>query len=74
VSLASGDPSYPQGPHHIKIEGVTVIDNVATRTGEFLKITDLPVTVTDGQLSIRLTRSGGTSKTILNYVKISPIQ
>ena len=72
VSLESGDPSYPQGPHHVQVEGITVINNVSTATREFVTITDFPVTVNDGQLSIRLTRGSGSQKTILNYVRITP--
>jgi len=72
VSLASGDPSYSQGPHHIVVEGKTVINNVTTQINEFLTITDFPVTVNDGNLSIQLTRNGGKTKTILNFVRIAP--
>ncbi|WP_447969512.1 hypothetical protein [Nitrospira sp. M1] len=72
ISLASGDPSYVQGPHHIVVEGQTVINNVTTQVNEFLTITDFPVTVNDGNLTIQLTRNGGKTKTILNFVRISP--
>ncbi len=71
VSLVSGDPSWRQGPHHIQVEGNTVINNVITQRNEYLTITDHPVSITDGKLTIRLTRSG-TAKTVLNYVKIRP--
>ena len=71
ISLASGDPSYPQGPHHVQVEGITVINNVHTPTNNFVTVTDRPITVADGQLTIRLTRTSST-KTILNYVRITP--
>ncbi|WP_454065168.1 hypothetical protein [Candidatus Nitrospira salsa] len=72
ISLASGDPSYAQGPHHVVVEGQTVINNVSTQVNQFKTVTNSPVTVSDGQLNIRLTRSGGSQKTILNYVRIAP--
>ncbi|WP_447968752.1 InlB B-repeat-containing protein [Nitrospira sp. M1] len=72
VSLVSGDPSYPQGPHHVMVEGRTAINNVTTQPGQFKVVSNFPVTVSDGKLTIKLTRSGGKSKTILNYVRIAP--
>ena len=70
VTLASGDPNWSQGPHTVAVEGTTVIDGVSTSANEFITITEQPVTVTDGQLTVQLTRSG-TAKTILNYVVIT---
>jgi Bacterial Ig domain len=71
VSLASGDPSYAQGPHHITIEDITVINNQTTASNQFITITNHPITVSDGQLSLQLTRTSSTH-TILNYVIITP--
>ncbi|MGB0911490.1 MAG: hypothetical protein ACPGYT_14100 [Nitrospirales bacterium] len=71
VSLASGDPSHAQGPHQVQVEGVTVINNVTTSINQFATITDQPISVTDGQLTIRLTRTSST-KTMLNFVRITP--
>ncbi|MCW5782966.1 MAG: hypothetical protein KIT39_06620 [Nitrospirales bacterium] len=71
VSLASGDPSWDQGPHHITIEGITVINNQTTATNQFITITNQPISVADGQLSLQLTRTSSTH-TILNYVIITP--
>ncbi|WP_454065070.1 hypothetical protein [Candidatus Nitrospira salsa] len=72
ISLASGDPTYHQGPHHVQVEGITVINNVSTQANKFATVTNRLVTVSDGQLTIRLTRSGGSSKTLLNFVRIAP--
>ena len=72
VTLASGDPNWSQGPHTVAVEGTTVIDGVSTSANEFITITEQPVTVTDGQLTVQLTRSG-TAKTILNYVVITSV-
>ncbi|MDR4484699.1 MAG: Ig-like domain-containing protein [Nitrospirales bacterium] len=71
VSLASGDPSWEQGPHHITIEGITVINNQTTASDQFITITNHPITIADGQLSLQLTRTSSTH-TILNYVIITP--
>ncbi|WP_447970302.1 M12 family metallo-peptidase [Nitrospira sp. M1] len=73
VSLASGDPSYPQGPHHITVEGQTVLNRVSTRPKEFNTITNASVRVTDGKLTVVLRRESGNKKTILNYLMISPV-
>ncbi|WP_447971237.1 LamG-like jellyroll fold domain-containing protein [Nitrospira sp. M1] len=73
VSLVSGDPSYSQGPHTIAVEGATVINGVTTQANEFITITDQPITVTDGQLTLHLTRAGGSSKTIINSLVITPV-
>ena len=73
ISFASGDPSWAQGPHHITVEGQTLIDNVSTQKNEFLTITDVPIIVTDGNLTVILKR-GGKKNTILNYIEIIPVQ
>ncbi|MGB0911491.1 MAG: InlB B-repeat-containing protein [Nitrospirales bacterium] len=72
VSLASGDPSYPQGPHHVKVEGITAINNVTTAANKFITVPTFPVTVADGNLTVVLTRQSG-KKTILNYLSITPV-
>ncbi|MGB0910855.1 MAG: M12 family metallo-peptidase [Nitrospirales bacterium] len=73
VTLESGDPSYPQGPHHIAVEGVTVLTGQSTAVNQYLKVTKQVVTVTDGALTLQLSRVGGSSKTILNYVMITAV-
>ena len=71
VSLASGDASWSQGPHQITVEGESVINNLRSGRDEYVTLTDYPVTVTDGALTIAL---GGASRgnTMLNYVMIRP--
>ncbi len=71
VSLASGDPSWAQGPHHVTVEGQTLINGVRTGRNEFVTVTDAPVTVSDGKLTVVLKRESGTHM-ILNYIEISP--
>ena len=70
VSLASGDADYTQGPHEVVVEGTTVIDNLPASAGEFLTVTDVPITVSDGQLTIDLSPTGA-GLTMLNYVIIT---
>ena len=71
VSLASGDADYTQGPHEVVVEGTTVIDNLPASAGEFLTVTNVPITVSDGQLTIDLGPTGN-GLTMLNYVIITP--
>ena len=71
VSLSSGDPSFAQGPHDIRVEGTPVIKNQTTGKNQFLTITDHLVTVDDGQLTVQLTRTDS-STTLLNYLIITP--
>ena len=71
ISLASGDPSFAQGPHQIAIEGVPAL-NSGTEVNNFLEISDQQVEIQDGQLTIELTRTSN-SKTHLNYVVLKPL-
>jgi hypothetical protein len=68
ISLASGDASYGQGPHRVVVEGVPAISDVSTAANQYITITNLPVTVTDGQLTVQIGGSGGNS--MLNYIEI----
>ena len=72
VTLASGDPSWAQGPHQVTVEGITVINNQPTQANAFIEVIDQVVSVTDGQLTIQLV-SSGSSNTMLNYVQIIPV-
>ncbi len=69
VSLASGDASWAQGPHRVVLEGQVVVNGVSTAANEYVTITDWPVTVNDGQLTIQLGGTSGTS--FLNYVTVT---
>src|SRR5262249_2217693 len=59
ISLASGDASWPQGPHRVVVEGIVAIDNVPTAANRFVQVTDLLVTVADGRLSVDIGGAGG---------------
>ncbi len=71
ISLSSGDPSQSQGPHQISLEGDPAV-NDSTQSNEFISIEERPIEITDGQLTIELTRSSST-KTLLNYLVLQPM-
>ena len=69
VTLAAGDAQWAQGPHRIEVEGVVVINNVTTAVNEYVTLTDIPATVSDGQLSVKI--GGATAgNTMLNYLEV----
>jgi hypothetical protein len=68
ITLESGDSDEAQGPQTIVVEGQEIFKNVTSEKGEYLKVTDLPVTITDGQLDITIGPNTGNS--LLNYVEI----
>lgn len=75
ISLASGDPSWAHGPHRVEVEGIVVIDNIATAVNAFITRTDVPVVVNDGKLTVKLTApTSGNQDTMLNYliIKVAP--
>jgi fibronectin type 3 domain-containing protein len=68
ISLASGDASFSQGPHRVLIEGIVVIKNVPTNANQYVTRTDVPITVSDGELTVRVVGTSGNS--MLNYLII----
>lgn len=70
ISLEAGNSNFTHGPHTIEVEGVKVIDGQGGPPNQFFKITEHPVTITDGQLNIKIGPSGG--HTAINYVIIQP--
>ncbi len=68
VSLEAGNSNFTHGPHTIEVEGVKVIDGQGGPPNQFFKVTEHPVTITDGQLNIKIGPSGGHSA--INYVII----
>jgi len=69
VSLAAGDAGWAHAGHVIVVEGVTVINNLPTAVNNYITRTDVPVTVSDGQLSITL-GGPGAGNTMMCYVEI----
>ncbi len=72
VTVVSGDASYAQG-HRIVVEGSVVINSMPTSIGNYVTITDYPVTVADGALTITIGGSTSGYQTNLNYVIITPV-
>ncbi len=74
VSLSVGNPHFSHHYHEVEVEGINLI-NITTPSsaGQFYEVTDVPVSVQDGQLTMRLPAQpgGGTS---INYIIISSVQ
>ena len=73
VTVCAGSNTYQQGPHHVWVEGVQAIDNVITRTGEFVERT-VRVEVKDFELTMRVGGGGkdfdGTSDAMLCFLVV----
>ena len=73
VTLVSGDAGYGR-TQEVVVEGTLLIDQISMAANEFVTVTDVPVTVADGSLTIDLSPSGGGDLlTTLNYVIITPV-
>lgn len=68
ISLASGDPSYDQGPQRIEIEGKIAINDVITKANNYTTLSDYQVIVSDNKLTLKVGGAGG--NTMLNYLII----
>lgn len=68
ITVTCGDSTWPQGPHHVSVKGRQVLDGVITQKG-FVEKKDVPVEVTDGELTMVVGGGGkdfdGTSDTVL---------
>ena len=69
ISLESGDPGYEQGPQRIMVEGVLVVEDATTSADSYMMIQNVPVEVTDGQLTVTI--GGTTGVSLLNALTIS---
>jgi hypothetical protein len=68
VWISAGDPSFPQGAHRVRVEGVEMIHDESTAAGEFLERRAV-VHVADGRLTLEI---GGTSGlTAINQIVIA---
>jgi hypothetical protein len=73
ISLASGDADYLQGPQQVVVNGVTAVNHFTESAGNlFDTVTDLPVSVTNGQLTVTIGGAGG--NTMLDYLVIKAAQ
>ncbi len=77
VSVVVGDPGWPQGPHHVWVEGAQVLDAVVTRAGEYVE-RSARVDVRDLELTLRVGGSGkdfdSTSDTMLCYLIVRKVE
>jgi len=81
ISVCCGDITYEQGPHHVAVEGVQIINERKNKAGEFVEFKDIPIEVKDGELTMivggnpgQRKSSDGSTDTILNYLIIKRIE
>lgn len=81
VTVCAGSAANEQGPHHVRVEGLQVINSVVTPAGQFAEVKDVPVQVTDGELTLLVggavnsrTASDQSSDTSLNYVIVRSLK
>jgi hypothetical protein len=79
VTVCCGDATWEQGPHHVAIENVQVIDQKKNKPGQFIEEQRL-IDVRDGELTMVVgsttalrKSSDGSTDTILNYLIIKRI-
>jgi hypothetical protein len=80
VSVCCGDITYEQGPHHVAVEGIQIINEKKNKTGEFVEVKDVLIEVKDGELTMivggnpgQRKSSDGSTDTILNYLVIKRV-
>ncbi len=71
ISLASGDAGAQAGPLSVSLEGLPIFQNLIAPKNSYLSFTNLPIPITDGNLTIKLGTASG--KSILNYIIIRPM-
>ena len=69
ISLACGDPQYDKGAQRVVVEGTIVVQDVELPKNNFATITDVPVSVADGQLSVQVI-AVGREEAAINYIII----
>lgn len=70
VSVTCGDPNGTS-TNRVAIEGVTVLTDVSTSSGQFVSRTDVPVTVNDASLTLTVGGSGKITHTKLDCVSVT---
>jgi hypothetical protein len=80
VKVCVGDLACEQGPHHVAIEGIVLINDQFTATAKFFEVEQV-VEVRDGELTMTVGKppSGrisfdGSTDTILNFIKIQKLK
>lgn len=76
VSLCCGDLVSLQGPHHVRVENVQLVQATVTPVGKFVEVTAV-LEVKDGELTVvvgghgtRRTDDAKSSSTVLNFIRI----
>jgi hypothetical protein len=72
ITLESGDPAYESGGHRIEVEGEVILNDIVKAPGEFATVTDYVITVSDGQLTVKIGESAIGEFSALNYLIITP--
>ena len=68
VTLSVGDAEFAAGPHRVILEGATVVNDQSTGINAYITVTDYPVTISDGHLTLELGGANGYSE--INYIII----
>lgn len=71
VTACLGDASHPQPGQCLRIEGVTVAENLETQAGEFCELS-ATVLVEDGFLTVTLGKPEGQANTCINWLLVGP--
>jgi hypothetical protein len=81
ISVCCGDLTYEQGPHHVWVEGVQIIDQKKNRVGESVEVKDVLVEVKDGKLTMKVggnpgsrVSADGSTDTCINYLLIKRVR
>jgi hypothetical protein len=81
ISVCCGDVSYEQGPHHVWVEGVQIIDQKINKAGLLVEVLNVPVEVKDGELNMVVGGNPGPKKsadgstdTCINYLLIKRVR
>jgi len=81
ISVCCGDISYEQGPHHVWVEGIQIIDQKINKAGQLVEVLNVPVEVKDGELNMTVGGNPGPKKsadgstdTCINYLLIKRVR
>ena len=81
VSVCVGDVTFEQGPHHVAVEGLQIINERKNRVGESIEVKDVTIEVKDGQLTMvaggntsSRVASDGSTETCINFLLIKRVR
>lgn len=72
VSLLLHDPSFSQGRQQVLVNNAYVVDANSLSQGEIIQVTDHPVTVSNGQLLVKIIATNG-QHSIINWITVTPV-